>query len=127
MQVVKYLGPEILEVFCRVGKSLLEPIPPEIDMPDDLSFIWLKRTFALGVQGGCQRCRIRMAFADRRPEKLENVVVPETSKPIAAAAAVFQLTERRQRQATAGNHCDELYYVFFPKHLWIQSIVCNDK
>jgi hypothetical protein len=127
MEMVQYLGPEILEVFCRVGESLLEPIPPEIDMPDDLSFIWLKRTFALGIKGGCQSCRIGTAFADRRPEKLENVVVPETSKPIATTAAVFQLTERRQRQATAGNHCDELYYVFFPKHLWIKSIECNDK
>jgi hypothetical protein len=96
-------------------------------MPDDLAFVGLKGAFALGIKSGRQRCRIGTALADRRPEKLENIIVPETSKPIAAAAAVFQLTERRQRQATAGNHCDELYYVFFPKHLWIKSIECNDK
>ena len=93
-------------------------------MPDDLAFVGLEGTFGFGIKGSSQRCRIRVAFADRRPEKLENIVVPETPKPIAAGAAVLQLAERRQgQQATAGNHCDELYYVFFPKHLWIQSIV----
>ena len=96
-------------------------------MPDDLSFIRLEGTFALGIKGSSQSCRIGAALADRRPEKLENVIVPDALKAITAACAVLQLTERRQRQATAGNHCDELYYVFFPKHLWIQSIGCNDK
>jgi hypothetical protein len=89
-------------------------------MPDDLAFVGLKGAFALGIKGGCQRCRIGTALADRRPEKLENIIVPETSKPIAAATAVLQLTERRQRQATAGNHCDQLYCVFFPQALMNQ-------
>ena len=89
-------------------------------MPDDLPFIWFKGAFTLGIQSSCQRCRIGASFGDRRPEKLENVIVPDTSKPIATGAAVLQLTERRQRQATAGNHCDQLYYVFFPQALMDQ-------
>ena len=120
MQVVQYLGTEILEMFCGVRESLFESIPTEIDMPDDLSFIRLEGAFALGIQSGCQRCRIGAAPGDRRPEKLENVIVPDALKAITAACAVLQLTERRQRQATAGNHCDQLYYVFFPQALMNQ-------
>ena len=89
-------------------------------MPDDLPFIWFKGAFTLGIQSSCQRCRIGAAPGDRRPEKLENVIVPDALKAITAACAVLQLTERRQRQATAGNHCDQLYYVFFPQALMNQ-------
>jgi hypothetical protein len=93
----------------RIRKSLLEPIPTEIDMPDDLSFIRFKGAFTLCVQGCRQRCRVRMPPGDRRPEKLKNVIISKALEAITTARAVFHLTERRQRQATAGNHCDKLY------------------
>ena len=107
MKMVQNLRPGIFQPLGGIRESLLESISPQINMPDDLPFIRLERTFTLGVQSGHNSGRIGPPLGNRIEEKLENIIVLPS---LEACAAVFCLTESAKMQATAGNNRYTPYY-----------------
>jgi hypothetical protein len=105
--MVKNFCTGISQPFGRIRKSLLESITPDINMPDDLSFIRLEWAFTFGVQSGHLGSRVGASLGNRIEEKLENIIVLQS---LEAAATVFRLTESTEMQATACNNRYTPYY-----------------
>lgn len=106
MEVIQKGGPEVFESFGSIGEGLFESIAPEIDMTDDLAFVWLKGRFAFDVEGCGRGGRIGFALADGVPEELEDIIVLQ---PCQTAGGIPGLTEGAEIEAGAADNCQGPY------------------
>jgi hypothetical protein len=89
MQLVQYLGAEILQPVGRIGKGLLKAISPDKDMADDLAFVRLERALTLGVQRRNLGKGVGPALGDGIAKELKDIIVSQTF--ISMDCTVFQL------------------------------------
>jgi hypothetical protein len=104
VEIVKDLRPKVFEPPGRVGKGLFEPVTTDIDMPDDLSIVGVKRRFALGIQR-FQRIEVlrRVGFAldDGIPEELKDIVPVPPMRGAVVPRRILRLPEGRKTTPTA--------------------------
>jgi hypothetical protein len=115
MQLVQHFRAHILQPLRRIRKRLLKAIAPDIDIPDNLPLIGLKRTLRLGIDGRHQvdvGHRVRPSLGDGIPEKKEDIIVFPPLEPV---ARTILLPIAGKAAPAAAKERDKPYHANFPQ------------